>query len=90
MHPYISQQLRNAVHDLGSLTKAKEEPTDGRAHRPGVVCPPRHDTAVYTAFGRVTDDTAPEHCPAVSVSLQHDTARCIATALKQLQDTARL
>ena len=70
VHPYTSPQLRNAIHAFRSLTKAKEAPTERRAHRLGMVCPPRHDTAMYTAFGRVTDDTPPEPCCAVSVSLQ--------------------
>ena len=91
VHPYTSPQLRNAIHAFRSLTKAKEAPTERRAHRLGMVCPPRHDTAMYTAFGRIQHATAAEPCCAVSVSLQliqPDTARCSDTALQQLQDTA--
>ena len=39
VHPYTSPQLRNAIHAFRSLTKAKEAPTERRAHRLGMVCP---------------------------------------------------
>ena len=32
VHPYTSPQLRNAIHAFRSLTKAKEAPTERRAH----------------------------------------------------------
>ena len=65
-----ASMVSKALMVTGKMTLLDHVPID---HRHGHKWPHVSldtDTAYATAFGRVTDDTAPDHCRAVSVPLQ--------------------